>query len=154
MKRYLKINTGYLREINIYNEEKLAFSSQEENQQVIMVKYNQVYIKKNKLGKGDLMEDKIQLTEEQEIYKNRIKKLIDVVRLKVSKHNLDDEYDAVLAEIGEIAHQLVISLENKPVFTESVLIGAGELTPNDREFYSHIHVIEDLLDYLEEYSSN
>ena len=96
----------------------------------------------------------VELNATQEDQKNQIISLLAIVREKASRQDFDEEYDTTYESLTNLAFSLSTSLDQLPIFTESVLTGAEDLTPNDREFYNHIHVIEDLLNYLEDTDSN
>lgn len=100
------------------------------------------------------MGEPIHLTAEQETMKHTLHLQLETVMHMARNYNTGEEYDNAFSNMGDTAYRLALSLETPPTFTQSVLNGAEDLTPNDRDFYNHVHVVEDLLNYLEDNEAN
>ncbi|MCE4050823.1 MULTISPECIES: hypothetical protein [Bacillaceae] len=100
------------------------------------------------------MGERINLTAEQEGLKQRLQESFNIVKKGNSAGGYGEAYNESFNEMSELAFQLATSLNSPPVFTQEVLNGANDLTPADRAFYNHQHVVEDLLNYLEDDEAN
>ncbi|MGG0741516.1 hypothetical protein [Niallia taxi] len=100
------------------------------------------------------MGERISLTAEQEELKQRLQESFNLVREGNSAGGYGEAYNEEFNEMTELAFQLATSLNTLPVFSQDVLNGADDLTPADRAFYNHQHVVEDLLNYLEDDEAN
>jgi hypothetical protein len=100
------------------------------------------------------MGNRIALTAGQEELKQRLQESFNLVREGSSARGFGESYNEAFNEMSELAYQLATSLTIPPVFTQDILYGAEDLTPADRAFYNHQHVVEDLLNYLEDDEAN
>ncbi|MGE6611885.1 hypothetical protein ACQKFG_15295 [Peribacillus sp. NPDC076916] len=98
---------------------------------------------------------KINLTIEQE----QMKEIVKVCVKKLQDHYSDierlnsSEVDKTYREMADAAHELHMQLEPKPKLTKAV-IKNSDMSPEDPEFYYHLHPSEDLLAYLEDSTAN
>jgi hypothetical protein len=101
-----------------------------------------------------ILGERINLTAEQEGLKQRLQESFNLVKEGDSAGGYGEAYNELFNEMSDLAFQLATSLTTPPVFTQEILNGAGDLTPADRAFYNHHHVVEDLLNYLEDDEAN
>ena len=101
-----------------------------------------------------ILGERINLTAEQEGLKQRLQESFNLVREGNSAGGFGEAYNEEFNEMTELAFQLATSLNTLPVFSQEVQNGADDLTPADRAFYNHQHVVEDLLNYLEDDEAN
>lgn len=100
------------------------------------------------------MGKRINLTAEQEELKQRLLESFNLVREGNGVGGYGEAYNEPFNEMSELAFQLATSLTIPPVFTQDVLNGADDLTPIDRAFYNNLHVVEYLLNYIEDDEAN
>lgn len=93
---------------------------------------------------------KIKLTNEQEKLKEIVAESVKKLQNHYSdiKKLNDVELDETYRKMADAAHELHMQLEPKPELTEEVITNS-DISPDDPDFYHHLHPAEDLLAYLE-----
>ncbi|WP_214891356.1 hypothetical protein [Exiguobacterium sp. s142] len=99
---------------------------------------------------------KVNLTHDQELMKAEIKKLFDEAMkfFSLERSNIPYErLDEIMNQMSSLSHKLHMQLEPKPKHHKYMINNRG-LSPEDPNFYDHVHTVEDLLKYLDDSSAN
>lgn len=99
---------------------------------------------------------KVNLTQDQESIKLEISELYKEAMEYISLERSDipyDRLDKVMERMSSLSHELHMQLEPKPKHHNYMIENRG-YSPEDPEFYKHVHAVEDLLKYLDDSSAN
>lgn len=99
---------------------------------------------------------KAQLNSEQELIKEKIKKMYDEAMYYLSEGTSkipSDRMNEILNQMSTLSHELHIQLDPEPKHHAYMIQNRG-MNPSDPEFYSHIQAVQDLLEYLDDVSAN
>ncbi|MDD1515917.1 hypothetical protein [Priestia megaterium] len=89
------------------------------------------------------------------VKQEELKKII-INNLAIAKdweNQTQDTIQEAFKNMKEAAHELHMQLDPKPKHHSYMIKNRG-MSPDDPEFYDHIHPVEDLLDYLADTSAN
>lgn len=97
---------------------------------------------------------KVALNEKQQDLKKIIEESLGKLREDINRSTLDiAERQKLYNEMSQAAHELHNSLDEEPKHHRYMIENRG-VEPKEKEFYNHIHPVEDLLAYLEDTSAN
>lgn len=96
----------------------------------------------------------VKLNQEQQKLRESIEENLNWLREETMKHSGEDEERRKrFIKMGEDSHALHMSLEPKPKHHRYMIENRG-MKADEREFYMHIHPVEDLLAYLDDDHAN
>lgn len=98
----------------------------------------------------------IELEEKESELQEKIISLMKDENNLLAEYPMGNEVQKLIKEIGDYAHQLHMSLKergHKPIHHAYMITNRG-LQPDDPQFYTHVHPVEDLLGYIKNSHAN
>jgi len=95
----------------------------------------------------------VRLDSRQQELKHQIEMKLEIIQRKFEDFNDHDDIEELENKLGNLAHDLHMSLDPKPKHHRYMIENRG-LEPDHPDFYKHIHPVEDLLAYLADDTAN
>ncbi|PFY72469.1 hypothetical protein [Bacillus wiedmannii] len=101
---------------------------------------------------------KVQLNEEQQALRKFIEEKVSLIHkyfnaIKEEGYKARFDFEREEREMAEAAHKLHMQLDPKPKHHRYMIENRG-VSPENPDFYYHIHPVEDLLSYLDDITAN
>ncbi|AAM32673.1 MAG: hypothetical protein AB7D09_06095 [Methanosarcina sp.] len=98
----------------------------------------------------------IELNTSESELRNKIDRLMNDIKLSLAKYHIDNEVKKQIDEMGDYAHELHMSLQNRDCKPKhhAYMKKNREMEEDDPQFYKHVHPVEDLLKYIDDPHAN
>ncbi|HDR8500434.1 hypothetical protein [Bacillus bombysepticus] len=101
---------------------------------------------------------KVQLNDEQQALRKFIEEKVSLIHKyfnasKEDRHEASFDFERDGREMADAAHKLHMQLDPKPKHHRYMIQNRG-MSPENPDFYYHIHPVEDLLSYLDDITAN